>query len=141
MKRFVILLVCFLSATFFYAQSTFFIDVPQMGTTIPNKDAKFELYSTTDVNAFLKLDTSTGEIWLVLIGLVNNIEKEIKFSSSCYPIEIDGEKTNGRFTLYPTHNKYFFLLIDKIDGRVWRVQWDSSILGYKEENRVISRIK
>lgn len=125
----------------FYAQSTFFIDVPQIGTTIPNKDAKFELYSTTDVNAFLKLDTSTGEIWLVLIGLVNNIEKEIKFSSSCYPIEIDGEKTNGRFTLYPTHNKYFFLLIDKIDGRVWRVQWDSSILGYKEENRVISRIK
>jgi hypothetical protein len=112
-----------------------------MGTTIPNKDAKFELYSTTDVNAFLKLDTSTGEIWLVLIGLVNTIEKEIKFSSSCYPIEIDGEKTNGRFTLYPTHNKYFFLLIDKIDGRVWRVQWDSSILGYKEENRVISRIK
>lgn len=141
MKRFVILLVCFLSATCFYAQSTFFIDVPQMGNTIPNKDAKFELYSTTDVNAFLKLDTSTGEIWLVLIGLVNNIEKEIKFSSSCYPIEIDGEKTNGRFTLYPTHNKYFFLLIDKIDGRVWRVQWDSSILGYKEENRVISRIK
>ena len=29
----------------------------------------------------------------------------------------------GRFKLYPTTNKYNFILQDATDGRIWQVQW------------------
>ena len=31
---------------------------------------------------------------------------------------------NGRFKLYPTENKYNFIMVDVIDGRTWQVQWN-----------------
>lgn len=31
----------------------------------------------------------------------------------------------GRFTLYPTQNRYNFILLDQTDGRTWQVQWST----------------
>ena len=42
------------------------------------------------------------------------------------------KKVNGRFELYPTQNIYNFILLDKIDGKTWQVQWS-----FDEENRAV----
>lgn len=41
----------------------------------------------------------------------------------------------GNFELYPTQNMYQFLLLDKVTGRTWHVQW-----GFEEKERWIQRI-
>ena len=38
----------------------------------------------------------------------------------------------GRFELYSTQNIYNFILLDRIDGKVWQVQWP-----FDEENRAV----
>ena len=41
----------------------------------------------------------------------------------------------GTFELYPTKNIYQFLLLDKVTGRRWHVQW-----GFESSKRWIKRI-
>ena len=110
---------------------------PQMAnSSIQNKNAKFLLFPTKNISIFLKLDTSTGEIWMVQIGLGDDTAMEVKFPDWGYPIVKKEEESNGRFMLYPTQNIYNFVLVDQIDGRVWQAQWS-----FKSENRGILRIR
>ena len=44
----------------------------------------------------------------------------------------DDKKVNGRFELCPTQNIYNFILLDKIGGKTWQVQWS-----FDEENRAV----
>ena len=39
-------------------------------------------------------------------------------------IEISDIAQNGRFKLYPTDNRYNFIMVDVINGRTWQVQWN-----------------
>ena len=41
----------------------------------------------------------------------------------------------GRFELYPTQNMYNFILLDKVKGGTWQVQWSA-----KEKERGVMRI-
>ncbi len=41
----------------------------------------------------------------------------------------------GTFELYPTSNMFQFILIDKVYGRKWHIQW-----GMEEDKRWIRRI-
>ena len=110
---------------------------PQMSTsTIYNKDAKFLLFPTKNMYIFLKLDTSTGELWMVQYSTGKDSPMEVKFPSWAYPLVTNEDKSNGRFFLYPTQNMYNFLLIDQVDGRVWQAQWST-----KPENVGIIRIR
>ena len=43
--------------------------------------------------------------------------------------------SEGRFTLYPTSNIFSFVLVDQINGSMWRVQWN-----YEENKRFIERL-
>lgn len=80
---------------------------PQMSTsTIYNKDAKFLLFPTKNMYIFLKLDTSTGELWMVQYSTGDESPLEVKFPSWAYPLVANDEKSNGRFFLYPTQNMY-----------------------------------
>jgi len=117
-----------------FAQSNDY--APQMAkSSIQNKNAKYLIFPTKNINVFLKLDTSTGEIWMIHIALGKGFPIAIKFPESEYPLILDEEKENGRFMLYPTQNIYNFLLIDQIDGRVWQAQWS-----FDSENTGIVRI-
>ena len=84
----------------------------------------YKLYPTANMWTFLKLDTRNGRIWQVqwsfesknrfeavlsLVSLINTREKEI-----C-----------GRFELYPTTNNYNFVMLDKISGKTYQVQWST----------------
>ncbi len=82
----------------------------------------FELYPTDNMWTFIKLDTRTGKLW--------QVQYSIKSSSNAFQTILDtsdrvydGNYICGRFVLYKTQNMYNFILLDRIDGRCWQVQW------------------
>lgn len=134
MKKLILLVLALICFNTISAQST--DSAPQMATSsIYNKDAKFLLFPTKNIYVFLKLDTSTGELWMVQYS-TDDDQMEVKFPSWSYPLVTNEDKSNGRFFLYPTQNMYNFLLIDQVDGRVWQAQWST-----KAENVGLIRIR
>lgn len=92
---------------------------------------RYKLYTTANIYNSLLLDTQTGIIKQVQWSF--ELEKE-------YSIYINSEDLTcntgcGSFELYPTKNIYTYILLDKISGRKWHVQW-----GFEEENCWIRRI-
>jgi predicted aldo/keto reductase-like oxidoreductase len=82
----------------------------------------FELYPTDNMWTFIKLDTRTGKLW--------QVQYSVKSSSNAFQTILDtsdrvydGNYICGRFVLYKTQNMYNFILLDRIDGRCWQVQW------------------
>lgn len=93
----------------------------------------FELYPTQNTWTFIKLDTRTGKLWHVQYSVEstsNAFQYELDTSDRVY----DENYICGRFTLYPTNNRWTFILLDRIDGRCWQVQWS------QDENKGVWRI-
>lgn|SRR5690606_16544985 len=84
----------------------------------------FKLYKTNNIFTFLKLDTRNGRIWQVQYNVEDSkrFETTLNFRSLVYESEKD--EIPGRFELHPTTNTYIFIMLDKIDGRSWQVQWN-----------------
>jgi hypothetical protein len=82
----------------------------------------FSLYPTTNIWTFIKLNTTSGQIWQVQYGMEKNSRAifDIYTDSLLLP---NSKIAQGRFKLYPTQNNYTFILLDQIDGRTWQVQW------------------
>lgn len=97
---------------------------------LKSEQSRYKIYKTENIYNLLKLDTWTGRIEQVQWGLHGDYEGTMVvngvdlswFNDSC-------------FELYPTHNMYQFILLDKADGRTWHVQW-----GHKDSERWIRRI-
>ena len=111
---------------------------------------RYKLYPTLNINIFLKLDTSTGLMWIVQKASsdVESFEQPINvFQFAHLQEEIDILKSRnvdwvrlnkftksetpivgrvGRFKLYPTDNMFNFLLQDVISGDTFQVQWGFS---------------
>ena len=84
---------------------------------------RFKLYKTENMWTFIELDTQTGKTWQVQYSVSGPryrfktiLDDESKLRS--YDLHV-----SGRFELYPTANSYNFVLLDRIDGRCWQVQW------------------
>ena len=96
-----------------------------------NQD-RFKLYPTENIYNFLQLDTKTGKIDVVQWSL----DEEKEFS-----VTLNGEDlslldaVSGTFELYPTKNIYQFILLDKVTGRKWHVQW-----GFEASKRWIRKM-
>ena len=82
----------------------------------------YALFPTDNMWTFLKLETPTGKIWRVQFSIKGN---SYRFQTPVSTLDrvYDGEYICGRFTLYKTQNMYNFILLDRIDGRCWQVQW------------------
>lgn len=80
---------------------------------------RFKLYPTENIYTFLKLDTATGEIDQIQWSL----DREKEGSVTINNVDLSYGTGNGTFELYPTKNIYQFLLLDKVTGRQWHVQW------------------
>ena len=81
----------------------------------------YQLFKTTNIWVFLKLNTKNGTISIVHYTVLggNGFESYI----NDVPLAIGENAVNGRFTLYPTENVTTFILLDQIDGRLWKVLW------------------
>lgn len=99
---------------------------------------EYELYPTQNMWNFLELNTATGQIYQIQYSMNSNERLYVTINSenlnNSYQKYIGVD--TGRFKLYPTQNMYSFLLLDKVFGRVWQVQW-----GLKDKDRLIIRIK
>ena len=92
---------------------------------------RYKMYRTENIYTLLKLDTMTGKIEQVQWSLDNDKEgtwtingTDLSYNTGC-----------GTFELYATSNMYQFILLDKVTGRQWHVQW-----GIGDSKRWIKRI-
>ena len=82
----------------------------------------YELYPTTNMWIFIKLDTRNGKMRLVQFSINDDDKRFETVLNNRALVSVDKE-VNGRFKLQPTQNIYTFILLDQIEGRTWQVQW------------------
>ena len=113
------------------------------------KIPKYKVYPTENKEVSLKLDSATGEVWQVKIGVETGEEIASKIDFISNKTDSTFEKVtdfsdvmknfrvaqNGRFELFPTNNIYEFLMVDTILGTTYQVQWHN-----QQEKRLISAI-
>ena len=130
MKRIVFSLIIGLASITAFAQSTSEVPVQNIST---DSTVVYRLFSTRNKYTFIKLNTRNGKMWQVQWGTESKYQYETSLSD-IFRVNKDEEK-NGRFFLYPTTNRYNFILLDQIDGRVWQVQWSTEV-----NERMVDRI-
>lgn len=84
----------------------------------------YRMFGTKNMWTFVLLDTTNGRAWQVQYSVDESpTTKWVINELSLLP---DGATpTNGRFTLYSTDNIYNLLLLDRLDGRIWQLQWST----------------
>ena len=82
----------------------------------------FKLYPTQNMWTFIKLDTRNGNMWQVQFSVEG---EDYRFEMPLNTIDLATDQIDGRFELYPTQNIYNFVLLDKISGDAWQVQWST----------------
>ena len=92
---------------------------------------RYKMYRTENIYTLLKLDTKTGQIYQVQWSLEDNKEGIWTINST----NLSYDTGCGTFELYATSNMYQFILLDKVTGRQWHVQW-----GIGDSKRWIRRI-
>ncbi|BDU27704.1 hypothetical protein [Flavobacterium sp. GSB-24] len=134
MKKIKILLILVLATTNLVAQTQLKKDTPNNNAESKQEftASAYQLFPTQNLYTFIKLDTRTGQMWQVQWST----ESKSRFVTTLSNISLvnKDEEKNGRFFLYATTNIYNFILLDKVDGRTWQVQWG------KEEDRAVLRI-
>ena len=84
----------------------------------------------------MKLDTETGKIWQVQYSTRGDDTRfELPLNSGDIAKTLKKSKKVGRYELYPTQNMYNFILLDKIDGDTYQVQW-----GMDASSRMLMKI-
>ena len=84
---------------------------------------RYKLYETQNLYNLIKLDTATGRIWQIQIGMNDLAEKMSIPINRNSLLNNNEELKNGRFELCPTKNMYNFVLIDTQRGFTYQVQW------------------
>lgn len=95
-------------------------DVAKEATVDKEGKEVFQLFPTSNMWTFLKLDTRDGRIWMLQYDVKGDNRMEMLLNGTSF---VSTPAESGRFTLCPTQNMYTFLLLDQSDGRVWQVQW------------------
>lgn len=84
---------------------------------------RYTLYPTQNMWTFLKLDTATGQIRHVQYGMELKERFEYELSELDITSLIGKKHIKGRYKLYPTQNRWTFILLDTLDGNTFQVQW------------------
>ena len=82
---------------------------------------RYKIYQTENTYNLLRLDTKTGIIDQIQWSLDDGYEGSLPINSDDLTYGVG--YGSGTFELYPTKNIYQFILLNKVDGRVWHVQW------------------
>ena len=84
---------------------------------------RFKMYQTKHDYILLKLDTATGQVWMVQFGMGEKSSRRQIVVDDTSPLDGTEPEINGRFELYPTNNMYNFIMIDNFVGTTYQVQW------------------
>ncbi|MBR5146649.1 MAG: hypothetical protein IKW54_03370 [Bacteroidales bacterium] len=93
----------------------------KIGRDVP----RYKIYQTENVLISLKLDTATGRVWMVQIGVGDSYAMEVAVDDKSLLYYSD-KVVAGRYELYPTKNMYNFILLDTQEGNVYQVQWHTN---------------
>lgn len=115
MKKFLVVFLMFISI-YVFAQTD----------NTESKVQRYKIYPTENINISLKLDTATGRIWMVQIGLGDNDAMTVILNDESLIMSSEEIKA-GRFELYPTKNMYNFILLDTQNGYMFQVQWHTNL--------------
>lgn len=96
----------------------------------------YKLYPTENNHISLLLDTTNGKIKLVQWNLDADNEFSVVLNDEDLSDGISLGKKTERFELYPTKSIFQFLLLDKITGNMWHVQW-----GFDIKDRWVRKIQ
>ena len=114
------------------------LDIPLNSLSLVEKqnevDNRFTLYPTVNPWNFLLLDQINGKIWQAQWNMKPNKSDILTLNS--LPLIEKQKEVDNRFALYPTVNPWNFLLLDKINGKIWQVRWSM-----KSEKREIIPIQ
>ena len=105
-----------------------FVLIPLLSFAQECKIPKYKVYPTENKEVSLKLDSATGEVWQVKIGIETGEEVATKIDFISNKTDSTFEKVtdfsdimknfrvaqNGRFELFPTDNIHEFLMVDTI---------------------------
>ena len=91
-------------------------DVEQGGSFT---NANYEVYPA-ELGVFIKLDTRTGQLWQVRYNAAGECMVD---ELNTKPFVQVNAQESGRFALYPSVDKFSYILLDKKDGRTWLVRW------------------
>ena len=94
----------------------------QAGQAVRDSMQVYELYPTENMWTFIKLDTSSGQLWQVHFAINDDSSRKEEILSLTR-LAIGNEAKAGRFCLYTTKNMYNFILLDRKEGKTWQVQW------------------
>lgn len=130
MNRLIFFLFIIISSISTSAQSTLEVPIQNIST---DSNVVYRLFATKNMYNFIKLNTRNGLLWQVQWGTESKFQYQSTLSD--IPLVDKNEEINGRFFLYPTPNRYNFILLDQINGRVWLVQWS-----LEEKERMVVRI-
>ena len=107
------------------------LEIPLTSLALDDKqeeiDNRFTLYPTIDNSTFLLLDQMNGKMWK--LNWDTKPEKNVIVSLNITSLIDKQKEIDNRFILYPTQNSWNFLLLDKIDGRLWQVRWSKKSQG------------
>jgi hypothetical protein len=82
----------------------------------------YKLYPTDNVWTFIKLDTRNGKMWQVQYSVKGD---DYRFEIPLNTNALAADSINGRFEQYPTQNIFNFVLLGRIGGGTWQVQWST----------------
>lgn len=99
----------------------------------------FVCMALTDINYIQQKICIIFYNWILKLGKIEvvqwSLDDEEEFSVTLNDEDLSYDTGCGTFELYPTKNIYQFLLLDKVTGRRWHVQW-----GFESSKRWIKRI-
>lgn len=84
----------------------------------------------------MKLDTRTGQIWMVQFSVSEN-SNAFTWVLDDTELEKPVPENIGRFTLYPTCNRFNFILLDQFTGSTWQVQYSLDNAEYNFRMRIM----
>lgn len=94
----------------------------KVGTLEKLTNTVYEIYPTTNMWNFIKLNTRNGKMWMVQYS-IDKDENRFETTLNETALVANEKEVNGRFNLQPTQNIHTFILLDQIDGKTWQVQW------------------
>lgn len=108
------------------------LDAINVNTSLKNR---FKLYPTENIYTFLELDTKTGRVWQLQWDMDSDNEGGLPIVDFDLVAEDDSYGSNV-FELYPTKNIFQFILVNKVNGQAWHLQW-----GMENTNRWVRKMK
>ena len=86
-----------------------------------NTKDRYVVYPTKNIYTSLLLDTQTGKIWQIQIGIGDNSDR---MRSVLSDITYSWDGKIGQYKLYATENMYNFIMVNTELGYTYQVQWN-----------------